>query len=350
MTWNLTLDILLVLLIILFAPIGYMRGPVKEILVTLGVVFGGLLVSYWARPWGQDLDYYFDLGDDPGAFVVAMAILMSTTFIGGYGLGLLMASWDHSVPGRVLGALISTFNGALLVGFSLQYVRLFLLSDANEESLEASYVVDFLVNEIGWLIFGAALVTIPVLIFGLATRRKAYDFGVYEDEPDYGDDYPDYDVDYGDYDDDYDETPSPLSVVTRREQRQPDSESGAETRILPPRVPAQSEQESQPLYKSDPQTEADDEAVSLTRPLTFDPSRNQPKERGEEAVSSDTDPEMTIYLPSDAEQEDQPEDQQEEQVDEELQGLPEGYFRCSNCQAVLPPGTKVCTVCGQKQD
>ena len=40
MSISLVLDLLLVLLIALFAPIGYWRGPVKELLVTFGVLFG----------------------------------------------------------------------------------------------------------------------------------------------------------------------------------------------------------------------------------------------------------------------------------------------------------------------
>lgn len=344
MTWNLTLDILLVLLILLFAPIGYMRGPSKEILVSLGVTFGALLAPYWARPWGQDLDYYFDMGDDPGAFVVAMAILMSATFIGGYGLGLLYTSWDHSPPARVLGALISAFNGALLVGFSLQYVRLFLLSDANEESLEASHVVNFLVNEIGWLLLGGAIVVIPVLVFGLATGRRVYSYRRYEDEDMY-DDYLDYDLTVDDYEDEpYDEAPAAFSVVGRDRQSPARSDATAETRVLPPRTPGQPAEQQRPTYKSDPDPgDVDREAISLTRPLNVIEGSNPQAE--EQAPAGDTDPEMTIYLPTSEMDDDEPEELEPEPTDD----LPEGYRRCQNCQAVLPPGTTVCSVCGEEQ-
>ena len=73
----LVLDVLLVLLVVLFAPIGYWRGPVKELLVMLGVLSGVVLSDYWARPWGHDLSTQTSITADGGAFIVAMAFLVA---------------------------------------------------------------------------------------------------------------------------------------------------------------------------------------------------------------------------------------------------------------------------------
>lgn len=347
MTWNLTLDILLVVLVLLFAPIGYMRGPVKELLVTLGVVFGALTVEFWARPWGRDLDFYFDTGDDAGAFIVGMSFLMGTTFVCGYGLGLLIAPWTFSIRGRLLAGLISAVNGALLVSFSLQYVRLFLLSDANEEALEESYAVSFLMNEIGWLMLGAVAVVPVVIVYGLVTHRRAYDLRIWDDyeEEEY---YDDYDPAY-DYLDDEAFEPDPSIYAASAAAA--DSHM-AETRVMPPRVPS-TPPGDETGYKSEPEP-IPFRIPEATRPVSSAESEGSARPEsvvspedlgGEWFAIGDTDPSM-----------ERPDTEAFEHVDAEAEpdatdlpaeaDLPEGYARCENCHAVLPPSTGICPVCG----
>lgn len=341
MTWNLTLDILLVVLVLLFAPIGYMRGPVKELLVSLGVVFGALSVEYWARPWGRDLDFYFDTGDDPGAFIVAMSFLMGATFIGGYGLGLLIAPWTFSIRGRALGAVISALNGALLVSFSLQYVRLFLLSDANEEALEESFAVSVLMNQVGWILLGAIILTPIVIVYGLITHRKAYDLRIWDD---YDDEeyYEDYDPEY-DYLDDQEFAPSASA-----------GSHLAETRVMPPRVPPSPHPEGSG-YKAEPEP-IPFRMPESTRPIGAteleESSRVEstvaPEDLGGEWFAiGDTDPEMDeVDTAGMAEVEDVATEPEAVPEDAAADDLPEGYSRCENCHAVLPPSTGICPVCG----
>lgn len=346
MSWNLTLDILLIVLILLFAPIGFMRGPVKELLVTLGVVFGALLVEFWARPWGRDLDSYFDVGEDPGAFVVAMAFLMLVTFIGGYGSGTVLASWEHSTAARALGAGIAALNGILLVSFSLQYVRLFLLSDANEESLEESFVVRLLLDQTGWILLAAALVVVPVVFYALTTGKRAYLLPGHlplEDDEEWVYEYEDWDIE----DEEFVPAPAPVRPESRpadvlREPRR-DHEPSAETRVMPPRVPTSRPSSNEGLpYKADPAPQPSNPAEA-TRRLHADIERSHSKESGgtsASAVTGQTDPEMTLYAPIAEIPGPVPAEQ------EPAERLPAGYFRCENCHSVLPPETKICTVCG----
>ncbi len=346
MTWNLTLDILLVVLVLLFAPIGYMRGPVKELLVMLGVAVGALTVEFWARPWGRDLDYYFNTGDDPGAFIVAMSFLMGTTFICGYGLGLLIAPWTFSIRGRILGALISAVNGALLISFSLQYVRLFLLSDANEAALEQSYSVSILMNEIGWVLLGAIALVPFVILYGLITHRRAFDLRIWDDYED--DEYFDeYDAEYDYLDDDAFEP----DHSTFAPQPAGDSHM-AETRIMPPRVPV-SPANDDSIYKPEPEpipfripeTTRRIGVAELDESIPQDSTVTPEEVGGEWFAIGDTDPSMTA--PDTAALEDlNLEDDEPEQSQEIDNSLPDGYARCENCHAVLPPNTGICPVCG----
>src|SRR4051812_26090508 len=104
MTIFLVLDVLLVALICLFMPIGWWRGPVKELYVSLGILFGVLLADYWARPWGHDLSDMTDLTSGSGSFIVAWAFLVASTFILGYGIGATLYPAWHASPARLLGA------------------------------------------------------------------------------------------------------------------------------------------------------------------------------------------------------------------------------------------------------
>lgn len=171
----LVLDALLLLLIALLMPIGYWRGPVKELCVTLGLLLGMLLVDYWARPWGGDLADLTDLTRDGGAFVVAMCFLIASTFIIGYGIGAALGPSWPSFQSRLLGAAISAFNGVLLLAFALQQVRLFLLSDENEESLEDAFVARFLLNQVGWVVLAVSVIAVPAIVYILLSGRRAYE-------------------------------------------------------------------------------------------------------------------------------------------------------------------------------
>lgn len=335
MTIFLVLDILLILLISLFMPIGWWRGPVKELYVSLGVLFGILLADYWARPWGRDLSDMTDLTSGSGSFIIAWAFLVASTFILGYGLGATLYPAWHGTPARLLGAAIGALNGMLLLSFSLQYVRLFLLSDSNEESLEDSYVAQFLLDGIGWVLLLTAFVALPLLLYLVIDGRRAY--------------APDYD----DYDDSYDYDDTYAAPIKPARQRIRIADPASTT--LPPRVPAtpSAAPTAAPSYKADaPQRRR--KPTADTRPLIV----TEPQTTAEPASTadrmSDTDPH--IIIPPQAEHAEPPSEPvpdpasapsvqtTEPAVNES--GLAPGYTRCTNCHAVLAPDVSICPKCG----
>jgi uncharacterized membrane protein required for colicin V production len=350
----LVLDVLLVLLIALFTPIGFWRGPVKELFVTLGIIFGILLADFWARPWGRDLSDLSDLTDGSGAFIVAMCFLVAATFILGYGLGAALGPAYHSTEARLLGALIAALNGTLLLSFALQYVRLYLLSDANEESLNDSYVSRFLLDQIGWVLMVTAVIAVPVLLYILISGRRAYEL-IYEDC----------------YDDYVPATPRPAVNAERARA------ANAATSTLPPRVPGPPHERDLRGYKAEPEPRPR-RATAETRPLVV----SEPDETAEPVpmllntesdeprpAFSDTDPH--IVIPAEARRKAQPETPAEPgQPEPEVTSVPvpepfepaptpeppppeergtdlaPGYERCRTCHAVLAPGVSICPNCG----
>lgn len=321
MSIYLVLDFLLILLIGLFAPIGYWRGPVKELLVTGGVLFGILLADFWARPWGRDLADISSIGADGGAFVVAMAFIVTVTFILGYGSGVAIAPAVFGSFARGLGAAIALFNGILLVGFSLQYVRVFLLAPSTEEALYDSYVVSFLLDQIGWVLLAVALVSWPVLLGILIVGRRAYEgYDQYAYDP------------AGD-----------LEYMEDTYYQQP-----ATPRPYPPRVPATPAEESGYVYKSEPVPHAASPS-DATRPIRVG---DRPFSPDTPYVNDSTDPDMVTIASSPERSEREapaPSPPQSEPVepDDQPTVLAPGYSRCTNCNAVLAPKSHVCPVCGE---
>jgi uncharacterized membrane protein required for colicin V production len=356
----LVLDILLALLILLFTPIGFWRGPIKELYVTLGVLFGILLADFWARPWGRDLSDISELTDDSGAFIVAMIFLVSSTFILGYGLGATLVPAWHETQTRVLGAVVAAFNGMLLLSFSLQYVRIFLLSDANEESLDDSFLSQFLLDQIGWVLMLAAFIAAPLLLFVFITGRRAYD-QFYEEA---------YDVTYSEGDEG--ESRETRAQVAWERTRTAD----AQTNVLPPRVPGTPHDPAPPAYKAEPEPPRR-RPTAETRPLNVpDPRLTAEPATPADARNrmGDTDPHFVLPLDQAAEAQDAtpaasaaraeppktitrpaprpkspPPPSRSSADDDGENALAPGYTRCVNCHAVLPPDISICPNCGTLQ-
>lgn len=358
MTIFLVLDILLILLVLLFMPIGFWRGPIKELFVTLGIMTGVLLADFWARPWGRDLTEYTELTAGSGAFIIAMAFLVAATFVLGYGLGATLAPTYHSNLARALGAGIAAVNGTLLLSFALQYVRLHLLSTANADSLDDSYMARFLLDGIGWVLLGAAFIAIPLLLFVLVSGRRAY-------EPEY-EEY--------EYVEEYEE-PQPAPRTSYRRARVAD----AQTNVLPPRVPASPREDDERNYKAEPEPRRQ-RASAETRPLivtepeaTSEPPQQrsatteaepqrivepepapaveessthvEPAQRDSGNVRiGDTDPH--IVLPAEMRGGTPPQPAAPAPEPERESNLAPGYTRCTTCHAVLSPDISICPNCG----
>jgi hypothetical protein len=201
-------------------------------------------------------------------------------------------------------------------------VRLILLSDANERSLNDSFVARFLLDDVGYVLLVAAVLAAPLLAYLLITGRRAYEID---------DDY--------DYDDAYiEEAP----VAPRADLRR----ASAATQSLPPRVPA-APVEPRRGYKAEPEP-ARRAPTDATRPLTVAEPRAtvEPTPATSDAAArmGDTDPHIVIPA---AARMPQPEPAPSDAVEEtSADDLAPGYARCRNCHAVLSPDTTICPNCG----
>lgn len=169
----LALDILLGLIVVLFAAIGCWRGAAKEVVVTAGIFAGYALASSWAKPWGGDLADLTGLRVGTAQLLVSAIALLSATLVLGYGGSSLAGSPDVRLSGRIAGATLAAINGGLLLYYCLSFIERFLTDGGSQRALGRSHVSRFLLGQFGWLLIGAAAVGALVVLAGLLLRRRS---------------------------------------------------------------------------------------------------------------------------------------------------------------------------------
>jgi uncharacterized membrane protein required for colicin V production len=173
MSDHLLLDILLGLIVALFAAIGFWRGVVKEAIATAAILGGAAIAASWANPWGGDLADLANVRVDVARAIVAgLALLVPALFLG-YGGGSLVADRPRGLGARLGGATVAAINGCLLLHFGLYYVDLFLADDEAKQVLVEGHASRLLLHQFGWFLVGSASLLAVMLAAGWQARRRA---------------------------------------------------------------------------------------------------------------------------------------------------------------------------------
>lgn len=174
MVQSLTLDAFIILIVLLLAVLGFVRGGLREICTAAGLLFGVAMVSQWAAPWGDWLARSVDV--DPGAarFLMAVCILTVTTMICGYGAASAFA-YRPGPGGRMYGALLGMLIGILFVGYIINFVSVYLLDGRYPDVVRSAYIARALSVGIEWVLLGVAGVVVLATAFGLLVREEAPD-------------------------------------------------------------------------------------------------------------------------------------------------------------------------------
>ncbi len=164
MTSSLLLDGLLLLIVLLFIPIGLWRGVVKEAVVAGSILLGGALAAAWARPWGDDLANQLDLRPQAARFVVAVVALLGATLCIGYAGGAALRPGPPGPLGRVVGGVLAGLNGLLLLGYGLGFLDQYMLERTSVPMLTDGFVTRFLLHQFGWLLLALVAFILPVIL------------------------------------------------------------------------------------------------------------------------------------------------------------------------------------------
>jgi uncharacterized membrane protein required for colicin V production len=159
-----TFDVLLALVLVMFAPLGLWRGALREWLTLAGVLLGAALAAEWAAPLGDRLAARAGLDPKVAAFTVAALFFALVTLLVGYGIGATLPyRADLSWLNRLLGALLGFGNGLLIVGSALRIIERNLFDNAGSSTLMRSALARTLVQSVG----AAQLGLLGVLLLGL---------------------------------------------------------------------------------------------------------------------------------------------------------------------------------------
>ena len=145
------LDLLLIVVLIMFIPIGLWRGVLREWVALIGIALGLLLANEWAGPWGGDLAAQTGLKPEMGAFIVGAALFLGATLLIGYGGGAALPFRpDLTWTNRLLGALIGLGNGVLILSGMLRLMQRHLFDDQPDSLLLGTALSRFLIDYVGW--------------------------------------------------------------------------------------------------------------------------------------------------------------------------------------------------------
>lgn len=173
----LLLDAALAIVLLLFLPLGLLRGAIREVFGLAGVLAGTILAASWGTNWGESLADLAGLRISHSRFVVQAGLVIGAVLVVGY-LGPVAArigrpSWRTRISGVVLAGI----NGALLATALISIWYENLSSTSTRADIEASRIGRVLSQEGDWVLLGASIVgllLIPAaLVAGRAGRNDA---------------------------------------------------------------------------------------------------------------------------------------------------------------------------------
>ena len=161
----LAFTIIIALVLVVLGLVGYIRDLRRGLLALIGTLAGASLVSFWAAPWGQALSGSL-VGGDPQRqiFIVSCALLLWSALVVGYGGGMLLTRAKDRPPfqQRLVGALLGTLNGVLIVAFLLRFAV--TSQPGFAAMIESSPLANILFDSLPLLFLGVAVaVTLAVL-------------------------------------------------------------------------------------------------------------------------------------------------------------------------------------------
>jgi uncharacterized membrane protein required for colicin V production len=165
---SLLFDGLLLIVLLLFVPIGLWRGGPREALVSGSVLLGALLTQEWTQPWGSALAEATPLREPASRFFVASLILFLTIITIGYGAGAVLRPGAPSLAGRAFGGWLAMFNGAIILAVSLGFVTEFLFENQSVRIIDQSVLARSLRDGLGWVLLGGTALLAGSIVAGIS--------------------------------------------------------------------------------------------------------------------------------------------------------------------------------------
>src|SRR5688500_15188432 len=104
---------------------GLRRGAIKEGILLIAVLLGGLLVTLWSQRGGDAIARRMSWQPGTGQWIAAMGLLWGAALGTGYAPASLLPLRPGKMilPLRVAGAMLGLLNAGLSIAFSLRYTQ-----------------------------------------------------------------------------------------------------------------------------------------------------------------------------------------------------------------------------------
>ena len=171
MLTSLVLDALLILIVLMMVPLGFLRGGLREVSTSAALLLGVLMAEQWADRWSGLLTGWTNMGDGAARFAMAVLIVVTVTGVVGYG-GSAAFSWKPGPGGRGYGAYLALLNAVIFAGFLInRYIR-DIFDGRVPETIDRAYVSRALSVGFEWVLLVGTLGILIATLFGMFVRER----------------------------------------------------------------------------------------------------------------------------------------------------------------------------------
>lgn len=171
MLTSIALDALLTLIILMMVPLGLLRGGLREVCTSAGLLLGILMAQAWSGRWFSGLVTLFNMSESGARFTMAVIIVVIVTAIAGYG-GSASFSWRPGPGGRMYGAYLALLNAVLFVGFLINAYIDALFDGQVPETIDQAWVSKALSVGFEWVLLAGAIGVLGATLFGMVVRER----------------------------------------------------------------------------------------------------------------------------------------------------------------------------------
>lgn len=168
---SIVLDILLLLIIAMMVPLGLLRGGLREVCTTAGLLMGLLMAEQWAGRWAPAFGNLVHLKPPYARFVMAVVIVVILGAVIGYG-GSASFSSKPGPGARLYGAFLAFLNGIVVVGFLINTYVLTVRDGVIPLTIQKSWLARALSSGFHWVLLVATIGIIVATVFGMLTRER----------------------------------------------------------------------------------------------------------------------------------------------------------------------------------
>lgn len=176
MLTSLVLDALLILIILMMVPLGFLRGGLREVSTSAALLLGILMADHWSERWSEALVRLFGMSEDAARFSMSVLIVVVITGIVGYG-GSAAFSWRPGPGGRMYGAYMALLNSLIFIGFLINTYVQTIFDGQVPTTIDRAYVSRAVSVGLEWVLLIGTIGILGATLFGMLVRERGDEDG-----------------------------------------------------------------------------------------------------------------------------------------------------------------------------